>query len=238
MISEVHQKTNTSKKFSLNFSDLKIESTTVENYIGFIPGSSPDPFPEIIAELLAKAEEKIKPTGGYVVFDDFHTDRASRSVTVNDVEFFTNNIVTRHLEKCTSAALFACTAGNEVIRWAATYNQQGNSIHAYIIDSIGSIAVESAMDIIQQQLKTEMQGKGMGITNRYSPGYCNWDTSEQEKLFGLLPTGFCGISLNESMLMKPIKSISGIIGIGKESAYKKYTCYYCKDTHCLYRNKR
>jgi cobalamin-dependent methionine synthase I len=94
------------------------------------------------------------------------------------------------------------------------------------------------MDLIQHNLKVEMKGIGMGTTNRYSPGYCDWDITEQKKLFGLLPAVFCGISLTESMLMKPIKSISGIIGIGKEVSFKRYSCNYCKDNHCLYRNKR
>lgn len=238
MIGDLHQRTQASSKFRLNFNELKIDPATVENYIGFSPGLSPEPFPDIITELLTKAEGKISPSGGYIIFDTFHADLINRSMIVNKVEFFTNTIVTRQLNKSTSVALFACTAGKEVSQWTTSFNEQGNSIHAYIIDSIGSIAVERAMDLIQHNLKVEMKSIGMGITNRYSPGYCNWDITEQQKLFGLLPAGFCGISLTGSMLMKPIKSISGIIGIGKEVSYKRYTCNYCKDNHCLYRNKR
>jgi hypothetical protein len=79
---------------------------------------------------------------------------------------------------------------------------------------------------------------GLHITNRYSPGYCDWDIREQKKLFELLPENFCGISLLDSMLMKPIKSISGFIGIGSNVTFNRYTCNYCKDRNCLYRNKR
>jgi hypothetical protein len=238
MISELHQKTGTSSLFRLSFEELTIEPAAVENFVGFPPGMSPEPFPGIIGELLAKAVDKIKPAGGYVVCDAFQIDPSRKSIVVQGVEFHTHSIVTKHLEKSTAVALFACTAGNEISRWAATFNDMGQSIHAYIVDSIGSIAAEKAMDVVQARLEYEMKQSGLCITNRYSPGYCNWDTAEQKKLFSLLPAGFCGITLSDSMLMKPIKSISGIIGIGKDVTYRRYTCNYCKDKHCLYRNKR
>jgi hypothetical protein len=238
MISDLQQKTDTSAIFRLGFEDLNIEPAVIEDFVGFPPGMSPEPFAGIIWELLAQAEDKIKPAGGYVVFDAFQTNTARKSITVQGVEFFTNTIVTKHLEKSSAVALFVCTAGSEISRWAAAFNDVGQSIHAYIVDSIGSIAVEKAMDVVQARLESELRQSGLRITNRYSPGYCNWDTAEQKKLFSLLPEGFCGINLTDSMLMKPIKSISGIIGIGKDVTYRKYTCNFCKDKHCLYRNKR
>ncbi len=238
MISELHEKTDISSIIRLDFEELTIEPAVIEDFVGFPPGMSPEPFPGIIGDLLTQARDKIKPAGGYVVFDAFQTNPARKSITVQGVEFFTNTIVTKHLEKSTAVVLFACTAGSEISRWAATFNDMGQSIHAYIVDSIGSIVVEKAMDVVQARLKSELRLSGLGITNRYSPGYCNWDTAEQKKLFSLLPAGFCGITLTDSLLMKPIKSISGIIGIGKDVTYRKYTCNYCKDKHCLYRNKR
>ncbi|MCK7538940.1 MAG: hypothetical protein MZV63_52410 [Marinilabiliales bacterium] len=47
------------------------------------------------------------------------------------------------------------------------------------------------------------------ITNRFSPGYCGWDVAEQHKLFSFFKDNFCGITLTESALMNPVKSVSG-----------------------------
>jgi hypothetical protein len=44
--------------------------------------------------------------------------------------------------------------------------------------------------------------------------------AEQHKLFSLLPPGICGITLSDSALMHPIKSVSGITGIGKHCKQK------------------
>jgi len=68
----------------------------------------------------------------------------------------------------------------------------------------------------------------------FSPGYCNWSMAEQQKLFSLLPPGFCGIQLSPSSLMHPIKSVSGIIGIGTSCKQKGYQCEWCNDKDCIY----
>jgi len=73
-----------------------------------------------------------------------------------------------------------------------------------------------------------MAQTGLKITNRYSPGYCGWVTSEQHKLFALLPKDICSIRLTESSLMLPIKSVSGFIGIGPNVRFNPYTCQLCE----------
>jgi hypothetical protein len=85
-------------------------------------------------------------------------------------------------------------------------------------------------------LKEEMERNSLNITNRYSPGYCGWKVAEQQKLFKMFPADFCNISLTESMMMDPVKSISGIIGVGKDVIYNPYTCNLCNSSNCLYKN--
>ncbi|MCK5694244.1 MAG: methionine synthase, partial [Bacteroidales bacterium] len=88
---------------------------------------------------------------------------------------------------------------------------------------------------IQEQVRNLAKELGLHITNRYSPGYCSWNVEEQQKLFSLFPKGTCGISLSESSLMSPVKSISGIIGIGAEVKYREYTCEICPMLNCQFR---
>jgi hypothetical protein len=226
------------KTYRMSFDELAIENSFIEDYIGFNPGEAPDPFPEIIAEIRREAGKILHPHGGFVLYDQVSIDRPGKRILVNDIEFQTEVIVTMHLQYSTSAAVFACTAGPEITALAADYNRKGKTIHAYIVDSIGSIVVEKAMDHVQEQLGILALENGMKMTNRYSPGYCNWDIREQASLFSLLPAEFCGINLSDSMLMKPIKSVSGIIGVGRNVSYDRYTCHYCKDASCIYRGKR
>ena len=91
--------------------------------------------------------------------------------------------------------------------------------------------------LMQNDLEEQMSKEGKKITNRFSPGYCGWNVSEQHKLFSLLPGNFCGIRLTESALMDPVKSVSGIIGIGPDVRRMPYTCSLCDMKNCIYRRK-
>lgn len=71
-----------------------------------------------------------------------------------------------------------------------------------------------------------MASEGMVTTNRFNPGYCGWDVTEQHKLFSLMADNYCGIRLTESALMDPVKSGSGFIGIGKSVKRVPYTCIF------------
>ncbi|MGB5263413.1 MAG: vitamin B12 dependent-methionine synthase activation domain-containing protein, partial [Lutimonas sp.] len=89
-----------------------------------------------------------------------------------------------------------------------------------------------------EKLKNSTSLNNLAITNRYSPGYCDWKVVDQQKLFSFFPENFCGVSLSETSLMRPIKSVSGIVGIGKNVNYLSYICDKCKNLGCVYRAKK
>jgi cobalamin-dependent methionine synthase I len=132
-------------------------------------------------------------------------------------------------------AVFVCTAGEEIHDLSRHYINEGDMLKGYVYDLFGSLVVEKAMDVIQASLKNEMSLQGDYITNRYSPGYCGWNVAQQKELFSLLPKEFDFVQLTESCLMLPIKSVSGLIGIGPDVSYKDYTCSICDAHHCLYK---
>ena len=81
-------------------------------------------------------------------------------------------------------------------------------VKVYIADSLGSIIAEKAADCMEEELAAFIEKRGWKHTNRYSPGYCGWHVSEQQKLFSLFPVASpCGIQLTDSSLMIPIKSV-------------------------------
>jgi hypothetical protein len=48
----------------------------------------------------------------------------------------------------------------------------------------------------------------------YSPGYCGWTVRGQKNLFERLGPEQMGVTLNDSCLMTPIKSVSGVLVAG------------------------
>ncbi len=114
----------------------------------------------------------------------------------------------------------------------------GDMLKGYIIDIAASELVEKTTDLLESELLKIVSRKNFGVTNRYSPGYCGWNVNDQHKLFSFLPDNFCGVSLTDSALMLPIKSISAVIGIGANSEKEDYQCSLCDTDFCYKRDKK
>jgi len=222
----------TQKTFQFDFSDLKLTVDQVERVMGYREGESQETIFEIVARLLIEAETLCNLRAEYRIFDNISFNEAEKTIIINNVTFNIGRIIYGQMKKSASAALFVCTAGENLGLRSRRAMKEGDLLEGYIYDVIGSEAVEAATDIMQAVMETEFR-----ITNRFSPGYCGWNVVEQHKLFSLLPDNYCGIKLTESALMDPVKSVSGIIGIGENVKRLPYTCSFCVMKDCIYRKK-
>lgn len=150
-------------------------------------------------------------------------------------EFHVGNIIARQLKGSTAYALFIATAGREYEEYLRRLKQEGDEVRVYIADSLGSVIAERCADVLEGQLQASIDKLGWRHTNRFSPGYCGWPVSEQQVLFPLFGGHTCGVSLTEGSLMMPLKSVSGIIGLGTEVAHEDYVCHLCHFDKCFKR---
>ena len=222
------------KEFQFRFDELNIVTADLTLLLGFEDGVIPEPFPEIIAQALNDAPLFCNIQGGYKTFDSIEINTESDLISIDNKTFSPGKIVTTQLKNMTAAAIVVCTAGEGISNHANKILNEGDPLLSYVFDVIGSVTVEKTMDKIQELLEVEVQKSDLHISDHYSPGYCDWSVSEQQHLFNLLPENFCEVSLSESSLMNPIKSLSGIIGIGKKLKQKGYQCHWCDDTDCIY----
>jgi hypothetical protein len=226
------------REFQFQVADLDVDRGTVERVMGYEEWHSPDPFPAMIDEVLNEAPGLCDIRGGYLIRESIEIERENRLLHIDGASFDIKNIIAAQLRKAEGAALFVCTAGEKIGKYAAQLMKSGDLLKGYIVDVVGSEMVESAMDAIQNKLAAELEANGLYITDRYSPGYCGWNVSEQHKLFSFFPDNFCGVTLTPTALMQPIKSVSGVIGIGHQVKRRGYVCHLCQMTDCIYRNKR
>ena len=161
----------------------------------------------------------------------------SKVIQIENKKFNIGKTVFPLLKKASSIAIFICTAGEVISSKSKELMSKGDLLEGYIVDVIGSVMVEKAMDLIQAKLTDNQQAVGLNVTNRYSPGYCEWNVGEQQHLFALMPDKYCGVTLNNSSLMSPVKSVSGFMGIGANIKYKKYNCEMCTQQNCIYGNQ-
>jgi hypothetical protein len=226
------------KTFQYDFKDLKLTVNQIESFMGYKSGESHEAIAEIISGLLIEADTISQIKAEYKIFGRAHFENDSKSITINDLVFEIRKIVYGQLKKSDSIAIFICTAGEEIGKRSREAMKEGDILKGYVYDVIGSEIVETAADLMQDELEKSVQGSGRKITNRFSPGYCGWDVAEQHKLFSFFPYNYCGIRLTPSALMDPVKSISGFIGIGENVKRLPYTCSLCDMKDCMYRKGR
>jgi len=175
------------------------------------------------------------PIADYSIIKNPQFDTKSYKIKLDDQVFETGKTVTLMLHKSSQIFIFACTIGPKVEQFSKEQMQKGNPLEACIIDLIGSEMVESLADFLQNEIQNKVAVTGMGVTNRFSPGYCNWDIKAQHCLFKLLKGNHCNIQLTDSSLMVPIKSVSGIFGVGPGLKKDGYKCRLCNNINCLQR---
>ena len=151
--------------------------------------------------------------------------------------FNMGGIIERQLRGSEAYACFVCTAGMEFEDWQQRLKKEDDMVCLFIADALGSVIAEKCADRMEEHLQRSIDKLGWHHTNRFSPGYCGWHVSEQQLLFPLFEGKTCGVRLTDSSLMVPIKSVSGLIGLGKEVRRLDYTCGLCDFKQCYKRIK-
>lgn len=154
------------------------------------------------------------------------------------LNFSIGKIIERQLKGAEAYALFICTAGIEYEEYQKRLKEEGDMVRVFIADALGSVIAEKTADCMEKTLQESIDKLGWHHTNRFSPGYCGWHVSQQQLLFPLFKGETCGVCLTESSLMLPIKSVSGIIGLGQTVKHLDYTCGLCDFEQCYKRKQR
>lgn len=137
-------------------------------------------------------------------------------------------------------ALFAVTIGEKLSKKIGELFELYEFALGSMLDAVASEGTEKVTDIVENRF-SELLAKSDEITSstgilRYCPGYCGWHMSGQKKLFEFLHPEDIGVTLLDSYLMKPLKSISGVIVIGEKEIHNfidSYAfCSQCKTHFC------
>ena len=122
----------------------------------------------------------------------------------------------RHLEGCTEILLFACTAGSEMDR-RISREKVVSPVRGLLMSSIGSQQVEGACDLLCGRMADLYPDRQ--LISRYSPGYGDLPLALQRDIFRALDCErTAGITLTESLLMQPSKSVTAVIGMKEREA--------------------
>jgi 5-methyltetrahydrofolate--homocysteine methyltransferase len=134
--------------------------------------------------------------------------------------------------------LAICTIGSaleEEVRELMRKNQLG---FATALDAVGSEMVESLADALETRICKEAATQDLFPHPRFSPGYGDWSLAAGQKtIFSLLPAHRVGVSLSDTFLMSPLKSISFAMRLSSsaEPVPRVPKCALCNEETCPYR---
>ena len=108
----------------------------------------------------------------------------------------------------------AVTVGEAVLQ--AVSEENGKLSERAIFDAVGSEAADQAMDMLQKIAMAKLLRHDLKLSmRRFSPGYGNLALSVQKNIFQYLKLHELGLSLTESFIMQPEKSVTAFAVVNK-----------------------
>lgn len=200
---------------------MNVNIKEVERYLGYrgMPVTD-DRMRKNIEECILEMESRVTPREVHKVFDINRSDdkgkdgKAVQCCEFAGIEVAGGNLV-RNLKGCSEIVLMAVTIGPEPDRLVRRAELR-DMLKAYIFQAVGAAMVESWCDDVNGIIREEAEKRGLFTRPRFSPGYGDFPLTVQrdfERVLDMPKT--IGVSLSDSLLMTPTKSITAVIGLSK-----------------------
>jgi hypothetical protein len=141
------------------------------------------------------------------------------------------------LKPARRVAVYVVTIGPRLEQRARELMGDGEIADGFILDAIGSAAAELAVDALADHILWTDARPDEAITPPFSPGYCGMAVDEQKTLFAIVDGGRVGVRLWPTMFMEPVKSVSGLLGLGDRDQVDEHgvPCQWCDLDECRMR---
>jgi len=189
---------------------------------------------DLVRRLINETRPLLRPRGTYIIHDiQRMTD--TQLCLKNGPTF--EGPIAGFLKPASRVAIFIVTIGQRLEEVAEERTGPGAMLNSYVLHAIGSAAVDAAADAMADHLLWHETQPDEATTPPFSPGYCGMPLEQQQPLFTALDADRVGVTLSPTMIMQPVKSISGLIGIGDRTVIDQHgvPCQWCKITDCQMR---
>jgi hypothetical protein len=151
------------------------------------------------------------------------------------------SVIGRTYPRGEAFALYVGTLGAPLADRIRELFATGDLGGGWMLDAVASSGADRLSDLLAARFEEELADRGSSAPRvlPYSPGYCGWSVRGQQKLFARLQPGEIGVTLNDSCLMTPIKSVSGVLVAGEKEIHRFRPdfdfCDECKTRSCAAR---
>lgn len=193
-----------------------------------------DSYRELIDECISEAEPEL---GYRVCYTYLDVSRADGVINLGNI-ITASKTIDKAIKNADKVLLFAATVGAPFDRLIQKYSRLSPS-KALIMQAIGAERAESLCDAFCSYINDELCFEGKRLTARVSPGYGDIPLDMQRDIFAVLDCPRkIGLTLDNSLLMSPSKSVTAICGvIDKSENAENSGCCSCDKTDCAYRTE-
>ncbi len=146
----------------------------------------------------------------------------------------------RNLLGCREAYLVAATLGGGTDR-LMTRLALSSSADMVLLQAVAAAALEEVLDLEEQAVKQRLLSEGLSLRPRFSPGYGDLPLTMQPRILeALAAPKLIGLSITNSLMLTPQKSVTALAGIcktGEERVHEK-GCRACDKLDCPMRNEQ
>ena len=203
-------------------------------YLGYKAGQQPDEaVEERLLRCVSEMQNAVQPKSVFSAFP--LAQPAEGTLELAGVTVCSKNL-SRNLKGCGSIYLMAATLGIGVDRLIARASAVRMS-DAVLYQAIAAAMIETYCDTVNDALRQEAARAGLYCRPRFSPGYGDFRLEHQRDLCRLLDTPRkIGLTVTESCLLAPVKSVTAVIGLSSEpQPCHRKGCEECGKTDCAYR---
>ena len=175
-----------------------------------------------------------------VSWEIFDYDCEAGTVASTPLLILEGNSIRKHLAGASRVVFLAATIGDAVENAVTNHFDEGSYAHSVLLDAAATTAVEQVCDACEAMLRPQISKEGYTMRWRFSPGYGDWDIHAQPELLRLTKADSIGVSLTESFMLRPRKSVTAVIGLVRgENGREKLPrgCAACPKLDCPSRKK-
>lgn len=212
---------------------IAIDRREVLRYLGYHGNEADERTVELIEEAVHLLQEQARPAH---IWREFPLKLGAGGEIDGGCFRTVSQNLSRNLKDCERLLLFAATLGLGVDYLIQRYTRLQMSM-AVVLQAAGAAMIEAYCDEVCAGLKEDFSQKGWYARPRFSPGYGDFSLGCQREILGGLEAGKrIGITLTDSLLMMPSKSVSAVIGLGKKPWLCEVKgCEACGKKDCPYR---
>ena len=212
---------------------MDIRTKEAVRYLGYGKNAVDDKTLQEIQDSFRELERLADKKSIYRIFELSLKDE--NELKIGNVEIYSRNLRT-NLKDCKQVVLFAATLGAEVDRLIRKM-QVVDMAKAVVMQACAATLLEEYSDELQQKIAERMQEQGKYIRPRFSPGYGDFSIQHQKAVLAMLEASKrIGVTMTDSYMLTPTKSVTAVIGIGDaEMNCNLNSCEECDKTDCTYR---